>query len=120
MYKGLERALSNPRRGGNLVKYQVLHENGFHEVEGTRCLKKEFPNLHLFVHRDLNCKNTWNVSEAYTGMAAVKYHSTKKAAIQKAMDRLNQPDKYAIVLTTIERQKEKGMLTDIGKEALGT
>lgn len=102
------------------MKYQVLHENGFHEVEGTRCLKKEFPNLHLFVHRDLNCKNTWNVSEAYTGMAAVKCHSTKKAAIQNAMDQLNQPDKYAIVLTTIERQKEKGMLTDVGKEALGT
>ena len=116
---GLKRALCDPKKEGDPVKYQVLCKDGFHEVDGTRCLKREFPYLHLFVHRDLNIKSTWNVSEAYTGMSVVKYYSTKKAAIQEAMNRLNQFEKQKKVIDAIESQKEKGKLTNIGKEALG-
>lgn len=99
--------------------YQVLYpDNVFHEVDGTRCLKNEFPELHLFIHRDLSCPNTWSVSEAYTGMAIAKFHRTKDEALQYVADLLRKPENYTVCSNVIRRQKEKGILTTIGEEAL--
>jgi len=63
---------------------------------GRRVLRKIFPELHLFIHRDRHVPSVWTVSELSTGAAIAEQYNTCAECLRAARSKLKRKGMKAI------------------------